>query len=102
MTRLAQELLSYRVAARTYLTLISVVPNSAAKRRAAQVFTPKALHIKAQGRERSERTLGLLEIETPTLKGLPSASSSLRIGVIEEIVTRSVSEGRHRLQVRPR
>jgi hypothetical protein len=32
-------------------TPASLVPNS-------QVFTPKALHHTAQGRERSERTLG--------------------------------------------
>jgi len=39
----------------------------------AHFSTPKALHNKAQGRERSERTLGFEPAQNSTLKGLHKA-----------------------------
>ena len=55
---------------------ISVVPSSEPCGESSYVLTPKAFHNKAQGRSRSERTLGCHRHDVPNPEGVPQIEDS--------------------------
>jgi hypothetical protein len=50
-------------------------------------LTPKALHLKAQGRERSERTLGPFHRKIPYAEGVTSQSPVSRSAPSDPLLT---------------